>query len=235
MQRQHAGLGLASGSVSGSTGIQSGESLVCNGLTLLANEAENCSRQLSSNSEENVPLQLTSSNNVVDARQQPQTSSTYRGYAENAEDSDEPLDFSLKSQRTSTQSDYTGHSWESDEPIDLTIRGQGQQRRVPRESESSRSGRRLTVPHAMLKLPAPAKGTANEKAWIKKQLLPTANAAKGLASDLHSVIGHFCCTICESVFKHKVEVCLLFHFVLVNLCFEIYVILFLYIYLCLFV
>lgn len=211
--------------------MQSGESLVCNGLALLANEAENCSRQLSSNCGENVPLQLTSSNNALDARQHPQTSSAYRGYAENAEDSDEPLDFSLKSQRTSAQSDCTGHSWESDEPIDLTIRGQGQQRRVPRECENSRSGRRLTVAQVMQKLPSPAKGTAAERAWIKKQLLlpPPVSATKGLAaSDLHSVVGHFCCALCQSVFKHRDEVCILFHFVSVNLSFQIYVILLFY-------
>lgn len=227
-QRQHSI--LVNRSIIGNSGMPSGESLNCNGLALLANEAENHSRQLLSNPGENVPLQLTSSGNVVDARlQQPQTTSAYCGYAENAEDSDEPLDFSLKSQKTSAQSDCAGgsHSWESDEPIDLTIRGQSQQRRVARESENSSSGPSLltSVPQVMLKLAAPAKGTTGERAWIKKQLLLSAvTATKGLAPDFDSVVGHFCCSVCQSVFKHRVEVCILFPFVLVNLCFEIYMI-----------
>lgn len=181
-------------------------------ISIVDDEAGNCSKLLNMKVKEEVTLTLPGETFGVLNLQKNAPNVRYPVLTDDNEDSDEPLDFSLKSQKSgvAVEPRYAGqveisNPWSSDEPMDLTVKGHCHQNRTSRESETATLRHVEALPFD-LKLLVPR----SESKAVK---LPTSRHARVpsvlrscLPFRFGSVSGSFSCAKCHLVFQHEREV-----------------------------
>lgn len=176
-------------------------------LSLVNDEAGNCSNLPNMKVKEEVTLTLPGETVGVLNLQKNVPNVPYPVLADDNEDSDEPLDFSLKSQKSgvaAVEPRYAGQAETSnplscDEPIDLTVKGHCHQNRTSRESETATLLRVKALPFD-LKSIAPEKLSASQRPRDPSVLRSCPPFRFG------SVSGSFSCAKCHLVFPHEREV-----------------------------